>query len=569
MQLTARLSALVSTTALPSMAAAATGGAIVLALVSGHGGGPLATAPGPPTGVPHLLAGGCAAVLVLLAHALWRGSRRAAVLAGLALAALAVAGLASGRHLVSVLGPLSGVATLALARGSFRTGAAQRGTRTPALVGAAALGGALTIATVSVLSADRVHNVVAAIGAGGVSLWNGGWWMRSDSVTAVGLDLLSVVAVGSAAMYVRRLLGPAAAADGHTADEHARAAAIVAAHATDSLAPFALREDKSFYFAHGGMLAYRALRGTAVVSGDPIGPPGSAAAILDGFEREAAARGWDVVVTGAGERELDAYRRLGFKTVCIGEEAVVDPAAFSLAGRANKALRHAVTRQARRGWTIETALGSELTAAMITDLAAADAAWRAGRPRLTGFAMTLGRLWGAEEDRASLYVIGRDPAGQVSAFLRFARYRDGLSLDAMRRVGEAPNGLVDTLVVRAIEHAREQAMPAVSLNFAGFGHVMGDDRRLSRGQSVARWLLRRTHGRFQLERLVTFNKKFAPRWERRYLVHRRAQRLPVLGWRVLQAEAYVHTPRTRALTARWEPRAQPVDAYAPATPPLS
>ena len=47
--------------------------------------------------------------------------------------------------------------------------------------------------------------------------------------------------------------------------------------------------------------------------------------------------------------------------------------------------------------------------------------------------------------------------------------------------------------------------------------VRGDLSR-ERRRAVARWVLARTHGRFQLERLVMFNKKFAPRWEPRHLV---------------------------------------------------
>jgi lysyl-tRNA synthetase class 2 len=185
-------------------------------------------------------------------------------------------------------------------------------------------------------------------------------------------------------------------------------------------------------------------------------------------------------------------------------------------------------------------------------------AWRAEQPRLTGFAMTLGRLWGAEEDDHCLYVLGRDPDGRVGAFVRFAEYGEGLSLDAMRRVGATPNGLMDALVVRAIHHARERGLRADSQNFAGFAHIMGADRRLTLTQRGARALLRVGRGRFQLERLVMFNKKFAPRWEPRYLIHRGLPRLPVVGLRVLQAEAYVRAPRARRLSARWEPRARPV-----------
>ncbi len=58
----------------------------------------------------------------------------------------------------------------------------------------------------------------------------------------------------------------------------------------DSLAPFLLRQDKAFFFAHGGVLAYRTVRETAVVSSDPVGPPGAAPRILRDFIAHARER---------------------------------------------------------------------------------------------------------------------------------------------------------------------------------------------------------------------------------------------------------------------------------------
>jgi lysyl-tRNA synthetase, class II len=551
--------------AVAALAACVTAATILGGLVTGDGGGPLAMAPGPPTGLADLLAAAAAVALVVGAHGLWRGSRRAAAVTAPALVGLGVADLVEG-HVLTSVSALAGVAALVAARRSFRLGGDRGGVRRPALVAVAAVAAAWGLAVVSVLTGDRAAASIAALAAAGQWLWDGSWWLRSGAPLAMGLDVLVVAALGAGAVLIAALLRPSPSTDGHTPEEHARAAAIVAEHATDSLAPFALREDKAFHFAHGGVLAYRTLRGTAVVSGDPIGPGGTAPAILASFEREAAQRGWGIVLTGASAQHLDGYRRLGLQAVCIGEEAVVDPATFTLAGRANKALRHAVTRQGRRGWRVELIAGADLAPAAVEELAAVERAWRVAQPRLTGFAMTLGRLWGAEEDERSLYVLGRDPDGRVRAFVRFAEYREGLSLDAMRRLGEMPNGLMDALVVRAIDHAREHGLRAVSLNFAGFAHIMAADRPLTFTRRGARALLRLSRGRFQLERLVMFNKKFAPRWEPRYLVHRGLPRLPVLGLRVLQAEAYVRAPRTRALTARWEPRARPVLPAARALP---
>jgi lysyl-tRNA synthetase class 2 len=345
---------------------------------------------------------------------------------------------------------------------------------------------------------------------------------------------------------------------GHEPGEHDRAVAMLDRLADDSLDPFALREDKAFHFTDDGFLAYRVVGATAVVSGDPIGAPGRAPAILAGFEAAAARRGWDVVLTAASEREVGGYRAAGFHVLRIGDEAVVDPREFSLEGKARKTVRKAVHRVERHGWTISCVRGDALEPDTIAELERVEEAWRAGHPRLQGFAMTLGRLWGAPEDGESLYVLGRDEVGSLSAFLRFARYPGGLSLDVMRRLSNEPNGVNEALIVAALAWAKEFGIDEVSLNFAGFSHLMVPRVPLTRAQRLARRALTLAHGRFQLDRLVCFNEKFQPRWEPRHLVYRGALGLPRAGVRVLQAEAYVRGPRPRPVRDAWQP--QPVFA---------
>src|SRR4029077_1467201 len=134
------------------------------------------------------------------------------------------------------------------------------------------------------------------------------------------------------------------------------------------------------------------------------------------------------------------------------------------------------------------------------------------------------------------------PEGRLRSFLRFAAYRDGLSLDLMRRAAEEPNGLTEAMVVAAIEHAKKRGLASVSLNFAGFAHVMAADAALNRSQRALRFLLRRFHGRFQLERLVRFNAKFFPSWQPRYLVYDGLEHLPLSALRVLRSEPYLPPP---------------------------
>ncbi len=527
----------------------------------GRVAGPLAVDPASALAPGHVLAAVAGAGLLVLAGGLVRGKRRAAELAAAALAAAAILPILDGGG-GSATALAAGLAGLMWAtRGVFARG----GGATVRRAGPAAIVAA--IATYAVAVAALASGPTVTVGAAAVRgtswLLGGTWWLRSDDPVSITLDALFVATIAASAWLFRALLRPAPAAEGHTPAEHWRAVDIVGAHAGDSLDPFALREDKAFHFAAGGMLAYRTLQETAVVAGDPIGPPGTASAILASFQRFAVDRGWDVVLTGASSRHLADYRAMGLRALCIGEEAVVDPRTFSLEGRAIRKVRQSVARVAREGWAVEVVDGDGLDARTVGELEDLELTWRASQRRLYGFAMTLGRLLGAEEQGAGVYVLARDPAGRLRAFIRFATYPAGLSLDVMRRPSDAPNGLMEALVVAALVQARERGCTEVSLNFAGFAHVMAARPALTRGQRTLRWLLSRAHGRFQLERLVRFNEKFQPAWRPRYLVHRSALGLPLAGLRVLQAEAYLRPPRSRPLSARWRPAGASLPRGAP------
>ena len=68
------------------------------------------------------------------------------------------------------------------------------------------------------------------------------------------------------------------------------------------------------------------------------------------------------VVYGASAAHLDAYRDAGMRAICVGEEAIVDPAGFSLEGRAVRKLRQSVQRVRSRGWTIAAVDGRHVDA---------------------------------------------------------------------------------------------------------------------------------------------------------------------------------------------------------------
>ena len=326
-------------------------------------------------------------------------------------------------------------------------------------------------------------------------------------------------------------------------EQHERelASALVHAWGVDTLAPFVLRSDKSYFFGpdESAFLAYRVVGGVAIVSGDPIGPSETFDSLLRLFVAYAHERDWRVAILGASERWLPLYAQHGLHSLYHGDEAVVDVATFSLDGRAIRKVRQSVHRLERGGYTARVLRPSELDDSLREQLEHVSGAWRGTEPA-RGFVMALDRLFRLG-DREAVFVVGFDPAGDVAGFLHFAVCSAGraLSLSSMPRLRNSPNGFNEWLICETIAWARRHEFDRVSLNFAPFAALLAPEAELSSLQEVQRRAILTLKGHFQLDNLLLFNRKFAPRWERRFVVYEKRRDLPRVGVAALAAEAYL------------------------------
>jgi lysyl-tRNA synthetase, class II len=325
------------------------------------------------------------------------------------------------------------------------------------------------------------------------------------------------------------------------ARERALARELVAAWGSDTLAPFVLRADKSYFFSESrrAFVAYRVVGGVVIVSGDPVGPPAESGPLLERFIAFARGRGWRLAILGASERSLGLYRRCGLHALYHGDEAVLETEAFSLEGRPIRKVRQSVHRLRRAGYRADVLRPGQVDAALRHELEAIARAWRGTEPE-RGFVMALDALFRLGDEDA-LFVVGRDPTGAPAGFLRLAVCRAGsaLSLSSMPRLRSTPNGFNEWLICQTVEWARENGFARISLNFAPFAALLAPEAELSRLQRLERRALLRLKGRFQLDNLLLFNRKFFPRWQRRFVVYERLLDLPRVGIAALAAEAYL------------------------------
>lgn len=498
-------------------------------------------------GLSKALVAPLAGALVLTARGLARGNRRAWQIAVAVLAALLTLHIERRFDEGAIV---TGIAVVALVarRSDFRL-RGDPSSRPRLLVHAALLaGGIVTYGLVTLwvnrLMADVPYSLSFALEVTGRAL-AGLSFRGADHLNGPVADWFPIstflLGVGSLGYVLVQWLAPWRYRLRHEAHEHELVRSLVARFGADTLAPFALRADKSYFFSEDEsvFLAYRVVNGVAIVAGDPIGRADLREKLVRRFLDFAHERGWRVAVLGVSEDCLGLYRRLGLRSLYHGDEAVVETAAFSLEGRPIRKVRQSVHRLQNLGFEARVLRPSEVDDDLRAELEAIARTWRGDAPE-RGFVMALDAFFRLGDDDA-LFIVGYDIAGRPLGFLHFAVAHPGcaLSLSSMPRLPAAPNGFTEWLICEAIGWARENGFARVSLNFAPFAALLSPEAELRRIERLQAATLRRLKGHFQLDNLLLFNRKFFPSWQPRFLVYERRRDLVRVGVAALAAEAYL------------------------------
>lgn len=309
--------------------------------------------------------------------------------------------------------------------------------------------------------------------------------------------------------------------------------ALIDVTKNDPLAPFSMQTGKCYHFDVTGTaaLAYRTRLGFAVVSGDPIGDETRFGDLVTDFALLCHSHGWRIVVVGCGERRLGLWTPAAIgqslRPIPIGRDVVVDTTRFELAGRRFRNLRQAVKRTHNFGISTEIVAERELDDPLRAELTSVLLDSRKGAHTDRGFCMNLDGVLEGRYPGTQL-IIARDASGTVQGFHRYATAGGGsdLTLDVPWRRRAAPNGIDERLAVDMIVAARAAGAQRVSLAFAAFTDLFGDERR----GLVARCcylLLHLLDPLIALESLDRYVRKFHAMDTRRYALVALAQTVPL------------------------------------------
>lgn len=502
----------------------------------------------------NLVAAGLGLCMVLLSGQLLRGKRRAWNLALALFVLSAVLSLVRGGELVALVTSTAMVLTLLLTRREFT------GLEDPPSVSRV------------VLLVPRYLAVVYLFGL--VALWAnrnrvtpGFTWARSLEAVTVGLFgldpsytyrgffarwfpwALAMLGLIGLLLLLWLLLRPAVRTG--SGEGRRQAQDLVARYGWDTLAPFALRGDKSWFFSSDGraMIAYGYLGGFALGSGDPIGDDASIPLVVDEFIEHCRRHGWQPAFLAAREVDVPFYAERGFRDFYLGDEAVLDCRTFDLDAPGMGSVRQSV-RRVERTHRFELLTEAEAGPALAEQLNSVSRAWR-GDEDERGYTMAMSTDVGSTDPTRLLAVAwecgegGERPVG----FLRMvptggphSPYGAGCTLDLMRRLPDAANGLTEFLIARSVAELRERGVVRLSLNFAAFARLLDDDVQHTRADRLLRRVVDLVNPYYQIRSLREFNEKFDPVWQPRVLIYADPADLPKVGLRYAWLEGFLTLP---------------------------
>jgi lysylphosphatidylglycerol synthetase-like protein (DUF2156 family) len=346
------------------------------------------------------------------------------------------------------------------------------------------------------------------------------WFIGSARLAAL------VVVLTATAQLLATLRRPA----GH--DDRAIVEELLATWATTPLAHFHLLNDNAWLVAEDrrSFIGYKLVGTTAIALGDAVGEPESCRRVVAEFVDRCQRNGWTPAMHQVGPDRDGALAEAGLKLLKIGEEAILDVQRWDEGAKGHKHLRSALRRVERAGLEA-VELPQPIDEATMAELRSVSDAWMSdGGHRERTF--TLGQF-DPDYLRATTVLAVRDgSSGRIVAFANvLPAYRsEAGNFDLMRRLPDAPNGVMEYLFVAMIKRFQADGRTGMHLGLAPMANIDGD--------GVAERALRslyRLEEAFNCQGLFRFKDKWKPTWEPRYLAYRSETELPKVAAAVMRA----------------------------------
>ena len=275
--------------------------------------------------------------------------------------------------------------------------------------------------------------------------------------------------------------------------------------------------DKFVYLSddRDGFISFKMTRHFAFVLENPVCKDDEALIkMVQSFDKFCTENGFVGIYYRIPQQSLNLYLDLGKKSFPIGEEAIVDLTTFTMDGGKMKTTRSAINRLTSEGFDIKV-YQPPIKEGLLQKLEMVSNNWLIEMNEKE-IAFTQG-VFDRTILKGQTIITVEDKEEKVFAFLNLIPdFAPGeATYDLIRKVDDAPNGVLDLLMAKTLLYLKDQGYKSANLGLAPLSGIEGTNL----AEKTIHYAYENMKAFGHFKGLRKYKEKFFPTWEKKYLVY--------------------------------------------------
>jgi phosphatidylglycerol lysyltransferase len=302
-------------------------------------------------------------------------------------------------------------------------------------------------------------------------------------------------------------------------EELALAKNLLNSFGKSSLDYFKIYRDKIIFFSESkkAFIAYRISGSFAVALEIPVAEDiEELKKCIIEFDKYCYENGLKSIYYRVPEEALEYYNHLNKKALFIGQEGVVDISIFNLEGGSKKSLRNAIKKVTEQGYYAKV-YPPAVKEGVLQKIKSVSDDWLNDTGRVEILFSQGIFVW--DELKQQTIITVENSEERIIAFLNIIPdfTKDEATYDLLRKAKDAPNGVMDFILIELFNYLKSQNLTYVNLGFAPMSGI--DDPHTFPERSM-KFAYEKIRSFSHYKGLREYKDKFDPVWHNKYLVYK-------------------------------------------------